>query len=53
MIGFTASFILSFVAYLFLTANQGDILGLWSQYEMIFAVIVSLIVAIISTKVLF
>src|SRR6056297_108283 len=53
MIGFTASFILSFVAYLFLTANQGDILGLWSQYEMIFAVIVSLIVAMISTKVLF
>ncbi|MFW6148383.1 MAG: Na+/H+ antiporter subunit E [Atribacterota bacterium] len=53
MIGFTASFILSFVAYLFLTANRGNILGLWSQYEMIFAVIVSLIVAIISTKVLF
>ncbi len=53
MIGFIASFVLSFFAYLFLTANQGDILGLWSQYEMIFAVIISLIVAMISTKVLF
>jgi len=53
MIGFIASFILSFLAYLFLTANQGDILGLWSQYELIFAVIISLIVAFISSQVLF
>jgi len=53
MIGFIVSFTLSFVAYLFLAASQGEFLGLWSQYEMIAAVIVSLIVAIISTKVLF
>ncbi len=53
MIGFIASFILSLVAYLFLAASQGEILGLWSQYEMIAAVIVSLIVALMSTKVLF
>ena len=53
MIGFIVSFILSFVAYLFLAVNQGEILGLWSQDEMIFAVIISLIVAMLSTKVLF
>ncbi len=53
MIGFIVSFILSFVAYLFLTANQGEILGLWSQYEIVAAVIISLIVAAISAKVLF
>ena len=53
MIGFIVSFILSFVTYLLLTANQGDILGLWSQYEIIASVMVSLIVAMISHKVLF
>ena len=53
MIGFIVSFILSFGAYLLLTANQGDILGLWSQYEIIASVMVSLIVAMISHKVLF
>jgi len=53
MIGFIASFILSFLAYLFLTLNQGEILGIWSRYEIIAAVIVSLIVAVMSTKVLF
>lgn len=53
MIGFIVSFILSFVAYLFLAANQGEILGLWSRDELIFAVIISLIVAIFSARVLF
>jgi multicomponent Na+:H+ antiporter subunit E len=53
MIGFIGSFVLSFIAYLFLTANQGEILGLWSQNEIIFAIIISLIVAAISSKVLF
>ena len=53
MIGFIASFTLSFGAYLFLAASQGEVLGLWSQHEMIAAVIVSLIVAVISTRVLF
>jgi multicomponent Na+:H+ antiporter subunit E len=53
MIGFIGSFVLSFIAYLFLTANQGEILGLWSQNEMIFAIIISLIVAATSVKVLF
>ena len=47
------SFILSFIAYLLLAANQGEILGLWSQFELIAAIIVSLIVAMISAKVLF
>jgi multicomponent Na+:H+ antiporter subunit E len=53
MVSFIATFLLSFVAYLFLTASQGEILGLWSKYEIIAAVIVSLVVATISTKVLF
>lgn len=53
MIGYIANFLLSFIAYMFLAANQGDILGLWNQNEIIFAVIISLIIAIISTNVLF
>jgi len=53
MIGYIANFLLSFIGYLFLTANQGDILGFWSQYEIIFGVIISVIVTIISTNVLF
>ncbi|MBN2396003.1 MAG: Na+/H+ antiporter subunit E [Candidatus Atribacteria bacterium] len=53
MIGFVFSFLLSFLAYLFLAASQGEILGLWSQSEIIAACIISLIVAIISSKVLF
>lgn len=53
MLSFIVTFLLSFVAYLFLTASQGEILGLWSKYEIIAAVIVSLVVAVISTKVLF
>jgi multicomponent Na+:H+ antiporter subunit E len=53
MVSYIATFLLSFVAYLFLTASQGEILGLWSKYEIIAAVIVSLIIATISTKVLF
>lgn len=53
MIGYIANFLLSFIVYLFLTANQGDILGLWSQYEIIFGVVISLIVTIASTKILF
>jgi multicomponent Na+:H+ antiporter subunit E len=53
MIGFIGSFVLSFIAYLFLAANQGEILGLWSQNEIIFAIIISMIVAAISGKVLF
>jgi len=53
MIGFIGSFVLSFIAYLFLAANQGEILGLWSQNEIILAIIISLIVGVISGKVLF
>lgn len=53
MISFTITFFLSFCAYLFLTASQGEILGLWSSYEIIAALIISLMVAIISFRVLF
>lgn len=53
MIGFFVSFLLSFLAYLFLAANQGEILGLWSQNELLFAVIISLVVAAASSRVLF
>ncbi|MDD3655618.1 MAG: Na+/H+ antiporter subunit E [Atribacterota bacterium] len=53
MISFIITFILSFFAYLFLTASQGEVLGLWSQNEIIAALIVGLIVTIISARVLF
>ncbi|MDD4362754.1 MAG: Na+/H+ antiporter subunit E [Atribacterota bacterium] len=53
MVGFFITFVLSFLAYLFLAANQGEILGLWSQNEIIFATIISFIVAAISSRVLF
>jgi multicomponent Na+:H+ antiporter subunit E len=53
MISFIITFVLSFFAYLFLTASQGEVLGLWSQNEIIAALIVGLIVTIISARVLF
>ncbi len=53
MVSFIATFLLSFVAYLFLTASQGEILGLWSNYEIIAALIISFIVAVMASKVLF
>ena len=52
MIAFIVAFFLSFVAYLFLTANHGEIAGLWSNEEMIIAVILSLITASISARLL-
>ncbi len=53
MISFLITFFLSFCAYLFLTASQGEILGLWSIYEIIAALIISFFVALISYRVLF
>jgi len=53
MVSYIATFLLSFVAYLFLTASQGEILGLWSNYEIIAALIISFIVAVMASKVLF
>ncbi|MDD3538869.1 MAG: Na+/H+ antiporter subunit E [Atribacterota bacterium] len=53
MVSFIVTFLLSFVAYLFLTASQGEILGLWSNYEIIAALIISLIVAVMASRVLF
>ncbi len=53
MVSFIVTFLLSFVAYLFLTASQGEILGLWSNYEIIAALIISLIVAAMASRVLF
>lgn len=52
MIAFIVAFFLSFVTYLFLTANHGEIAGLWSNEEMIIAVILSLIAASISARLL-
>ncbi len=53
MIPFVATFFLSFFAYLFLTASQGEVLRLWSHYEIFAGVIIALIVAAFASKVLF
>lgn len=53
MISFIATFLLSFVAYLFLTASQGEVLKLWSQYEIFAGLIIALIVAGFASKILF
>lgn len=53
MIDFIVTFLLSMVAYLFLTAGNGEIAGLWSIFEVIAGIILSVIVAFIARKVLF
>lgn len=52
MIAFMVAFILSFVVFLFLTADHGEILGLWTMEVMVIAIILSLIAAMISDRVL-
>ena len=41
------------LAYLVLTASQGEVWGLWSIFEIIIGIILSLIVAFVANKVLF
>ncbi|MHC2995112.1 MAG: Na+/H+ antiporter subunit E [Candidatus Atribacteria bacterium] len=53
MIDFIVTFLLSMVIYLFLTAGSGEIAGLWSIFEVIAGIILSVIVAFIARKVLF
>lgn len=53
MIDFIVTFLLSMVTYLFLTAGSGEIAGLWSIFEVIAGIILSVIVAFIARKVLF
>ena len=53
MIGFVVTFLLSIVSYLFLTASNGEIAGLWSEFEIVMGIILSIIVAVITRKVLF
>ena len=53
MIGFVVTFLLSMVSYLFLTASNGEIAGLWSEFEIVTGIILSIIVAIIARTVLF
>ncbi|MEA1940376.1 MAG: Na+/H+ antiporter subunit E [Candidatus Caldatribacteriota bacterium] len=53
MIDFIVTFLLSMIAYLFLTASQGEVWGLWSVFEIITGIILSVIVAIIAFRVLF
>ncbi len=50
MIGFIPGFIFSFIAFLFLTANYGEIAGLWSNEEMVIAIILSFFIALASAK---
>jgi len=53
MLDFVINFLLSLIVYLFLTASTGEIAGLWSIFEVILGIILSMIVSIIATKVLF
>jgi len=53
MIPFISTFVLSFFAYLFLTASQGEVLKLWSHYEIFAGIIIALIVATFASQVLF
>jgi multicomponent Na+:H+ antiporter subunit E len=53
MIDFMVTFLLSVITYLILTANQGEVLGLWSVFEVITGIILSFIAALIAKKVLF
>ncbi len=53
MIDFIVTFLLSMLTYLILTVSQGEILGLWSIFEIITGITLSFIVAFIANKVLF
>jgi multicomponent Na+:H+ antiporter subunit E len=53
MIGFIVTFLLSLIGYFLLTVSSGEILGLWSIFELVIGIILSLIVAVLATKVLF
>jgi len=53
MIDFIVTFLLSMAVYLFLSASSGEIAGLWSIFEIITGIILSVIVAFIARKVLF
>ena len=53
MIGFIVTFLLTLIGYFLLTVSSGEILGLWSIFEFVTGVILSLIVALLATKVLF
>jgi len=53
MIDLIVTFLLNMVFYLFLTAGQGEVWGLWSIFEISTGIILSIVVAIIANKVLF
>ncbi len=53
MIDFFITFLISLFTYLFLTASSGEILGFWSTLELSFGVALSIIVALLATRVLF
>ena len=53
MIDFIVTFLLSMLTYLILTASQGEAWGLWSIFEIITGIFLSLVVAFIANKVLF
>jgi multicomponent Na+:H+ antiporter subunit E len=53
MIGFIVTFLLSLIGYFLLTVSSGEIMGLWSRFELVTGLILSLIVAFLATKVLF
>ena len=53
MIDFIVTFLLSMLTYLVLAASQGEVWGLWSIFEIITGIFLSLVVAFIANKVLF
>ena len=53
MMPFLATFFLTFIAYLFLTASSGEILALWSKYEVFAGIIIALISSTLASRILF
>jgi multicomponent Na+:H+ antiporter subunit E len=53
MIDFIVTFLLILLTYLILAASQGEVWGLWSIFEIITGIFLSLVVAFIANKVLF
>ena len=53
MIGFIVTFLLTLIGYFLLTVSSGEIMGLWSIFEFVTGVILSLKVAFLATKDLF
>ncbi len=51
MLAFIVTTIVCFITYLILTLESGDLLGLWSPFELVFGLILSVIVGIVGRNI--